>query len=1625
MVSSTNFIINNQHNLHFCIGIQQLPEDSVYQYQIIFLQFSNFDLLQQIADNVQYSSTYGLFSGSGYVQIGSNQNVFSSGDSFELLHFRQYSGFFIDLQQKIDASCQIYLCDRCIVCLSGYVLSLNHKCVFQCDQTQFSQALQVTRNQCIRTCHTICSTCLSSTECLTCSDLRINPPLCTCPPGYFDDRISPNCRKYFPDQTTFSGQINMGCNVSTGTFSATISYGVTYQYPPKVFITLMGATYNTSDLNSQVTYINTNNFTITVICLQLYHFYSIQWMSEVGTHLINIIDTDFYPNSNTITSQLISTPMINGIYYTIPSIKGWSLENSSVAFSLQITNLLQNQFSLQSSKPMLVIHYNQIQSDFQYQSYNVSVINNTFQIEIDIPKSIRFINLFQGISRSPQSGVLLLLQGQRTPQQIVFKNRLSMKNIQGTILFAGQKCFNISGPCDFYQSYISSCSLGFQLCQCNEIGYYQNISNYCDKCDNNCYTCINTSNYCTACKIEQGKILYNGLCLCLNNQYVDSQNICRNCDIQCLTCSGPLNSNCNSCKTNAQLIQNQCICEGNYYYDGVQCSKCHITCYTCDGGFQNNCLSCQSPKLLDITTKTCQCPMKYFLNGDYLCQPCDPTCLTCNGVSSTACLTCDIQRVLKSQSAILQTCECYGAYYSHIDQCLNCDQRCLTCQTTASYCLTCPETRTLIDSICQCNPGYYESLVKDCYLCPKICKTCSSVFNCLTCIDPLQLIINGMCSCPQYYYINPDSLCSKCKNTCVDCLSDSICTSCSVDKILQSNQCQCDHQKYLDDSGICQQCSSSCLSCSGPGFYQCITCHQDRFLSINQQCLCNTGYYLDSQNKCQACNSKCKDCINGVSCSSCPYSLILDNQSNLCICDQGYYEIQNQQLCGNCLNECISCIDSQSCQTCQINRKLVSINYVLAKITFMMMAIKTVSSCENLQQIKHPSCNIQNCSDGIWTSNEQCDDGNEIQRDGCTNCIIDIGYKCTNILYAKSICYQCQEKCIKCIKLNQIICEQCQDGYYLSQNKCQLCSSNCETCISQTQCKTCPLIGTIPNINYICPICQIGFYNIKGVCVSMCGDGILSSDEYCDNGGNNGVGGCTITCQQDIGFTCLYNICTRNPIPEIDAKYINSTTKTQLEIQNTKQNVSISDCDSISVSIDGFDFSDFNVSKLLNDGSCNLIMEYRKTITENNLIRIKVKLNQIRLIQESYREITITPRRQIYYSQSQQTSAKNVQQAQNSLSILMYLIGPLSILLGGFEFFLNLLDILSWINNLYYMNIYFPLNVQMIFQNSLWSDISIIPTTSFPQFNKPSDPYYRESPPHFMEKGSDPLFINNIIQDLGLWIISIILYLVASQQQKSIEQHQLQQIVHKNTLTIYSTKILTICLDYKKNILSYFLKILNLSYLDIVNAILLQITCFELKLLGYFTIFINMMLAYFSIILCAYLLLITKYVSDQHLSLLQNRVFKQKYGTIYEGINIKNKTSMQYTFINIIRKTLYLFSVVYFYHSPLFQTATCCFISSINVGFIIYQNPFKNRKLLIQTGIPDCCIFLLMIMFVILAIDDQVYSMSDNQRYNLGWVIISILILSIGTQLFFMFQQFFMEMRSKLTYLTKKIRKII
>ncbi|KAM3142366.1 hypothetical protein pb186bvf_005523 [Paramecium bursaria] len=1651
-----SFLYISQTYLHFFIGVFQSFEETVNKYSICFFQFNDTHLIANYTDAKYYNAAQ-FFNGAGSIRIGSQLNQFATGESFELFHFRYYQGLFLDDTKAIDPLCQIYLGDRCIICITGYILSLDHKCVTTCNSTLISQNLSTSHNQCIRTCHTICATCSSPQICLTCNGIRVNPPLCTCPLGYFDDGVSPNCRQYYPDYTVKTGQAIVNC-AFTGFIGTTISYGITYVALPKVAIFLQGVTQNSlsTEINMYVNTFSTTSFQLMTSCLFVGQIYIINWISGVGYNIINAKEGSA---SNAIA---ISLPLISNMdatpslaYSSIPSIMGWNFVFAN-NYSLLISSIQQTSFSINSPNSVKFVKYNYVQTDFINFSYNNSIVNNSImQIPLpNIPKSIRFINIFQGMVTTVSTGSFQLYTSKINSTYLQFYSGQNITNLQGTILFTAQKCNNNTGPCDFYQTLISSCNTQFSVCQCNEVNYFINSTFYCDKCDSNCYTCSGLSTSCTSCIASQNKTLSVNQCICLSTQYLEvTNNTCMNCDITCLTCNGATNQSCLQCKANANILNGVCNCDSGYYFDAIQalCVICHANCQTCTGSLINNCLSCYLPKVYNLTNQTCDCPNGQYLTATLSCQSCDLTCLTCTGIANTQCSACDISRQL-TISGIDQT---FGYYLSSNGSCLICGFSCLTCLTTSTNCLSCPLTRTISSpSTCICQTGYYESGQQSCSQCLQ-CPTCLSANQCLSCSDPYQTLILGQCICQTGYYVDSMSLnCQICQLPCINCLSDTICTSCTTDKILQGEKCVCDIQNYLDSNGICQKCQPPCIQCSGPDNNQCITCPSDRYLNNLSECSCNQGLYEDSQFTCQKCDSSCINCNSALECIDCPFTRQIDQTTQLCGCSQGFYEIADQILCGTCLQNCYTCQNNLECLSCIDNQILLNGQCICADGFYSDGNLNCIS-CDSKQGLYQIECNKGNCSDGFWTPGEKCDDGNTVDRDGCTQCLIDTNYQCINNLNQPSVCYKCQDNCKLCsYQFGAVKCKQCQDGYYLSQNQCIQCSSNCLACQSKSFCTSCPITDTKVNDDGTCPKCDENMFVQNGKCVSICGDGLLAEGEFCDFGASNGQGGCTLDCQEQTGFTCVNNVCSKIPVPDIEVQYVNSTTKTQFQIQIAEIQPTQQYCSLLKVKIDGFEQAEFNSSFILSDGNCNIVMDYKKTIKESNLIRIHIPLNttiSLRNLQGDYREVVITPRQQIYYSQDQIQQAQNVQSAQDSFTILMYFLGPIAALLGGFDFFLTMLDILSWINNLYYINIQFPLNVQMIFQNSVWSSLQIFPSSTLPQFNQPDDPYYRESPPHFMEKGTDPLFLNNTLQTYGLWALYILAYLMAlwivkilrikfsvfgqkeknrttifkigpEFQEKEAFSVEEVQSSHKLQLPKIFINLYKKCNQYVLNVKSYLLKLLNLSYLDCVSAITLQLNCFDMSQTKYSIVLANFVLTYVTIAICLYILYLSYFVSQQHIMLLKHKSFLKRYGTLYEGINLNNENAIQYAFLNLLRKTLYLIAVVCFYESPIFQTASCCFISFINVGFIIYENPFESRDGLIQIGVPDFCIFGLMFIFTVISIDDKVNYFTDLQRYNIGWAIIALIIISIGTQIYFMFRQFFIDLKERILYVYNKIK---
>jgi fibro-slime domain-containing protein len=135
-------------------------------------------------------------------------------------------------------------------------------------------------------------------------------------------------------------------------------------------------------------------------------------------------------------------------------------------------------------------------------------------------------------------------------------------------------------------------------------------------------------------------------------------------------------------------------------------------------------------------------------------------------------------------------------------------------------------------------------------------------------------------------------------------------------------------------------------------------------------------------------------------------------------------------------------------------------------------------SCPNPGQ---PCRAIARCGDGIVASSEQCDDGNTVAGDGCSErCRVELGKKCEG---APSVCTDA-----KCG--NGIVegAESCDDGNTTPFDGCSA------LCLREPNCS-------------------------GESCTSGCGDGLLINED-CDDGNTIDGDGCSSKCKIETGFTC-------------------------------------------------------------------------------------------------------------------------------------------------------------------------------------------------------------------------------------------------------------------------------------------------------------------------------------------------------------------------------------------------------------------------------------------------------------------------------------------------------------------------
>ncbi|KAL4470077.1 hypothetical protein ABPG72_008736 [Tetrahymena utriculariae] len=670
-------------------------------------------------------------------------------------------------------------------------------------------------------------------------------------------------------------------------------------------------------------------------------------------------------------------------------------------------------------------------------------------------------------------------------------------------------------------------------CDCQQ-GFYDDGSPVCKPCYSNCQACRGPNQYdCTLCDASKNRTLQNGICVCMTGYYnINGQVACGQCDQSCYTCldnstGGP--NQCTSCSLQ-QYRQQQgtyCLCINGYFQDPVSklCVKCDQTCATCAS--TTICATCNSSqfRVLNPTTKLCDCMSGYYSSGSLTCQPCDRTCKTCTGGSPNQCSTCDsTQNRQQITNGSDVSCPCVDYYYDvpPNSACSKCHYSCKICNgPSRNQCTSCdPATsRTLTGNQCVCSNNLFDILdTPICQQCHYSCVTCSdnTPSGCISCPADRNLV-NTQCLCQEGNI--DDSIqqkCLSCNYTCATCSvangSSSTCLTCNPThfRSLVNNKCVCNPGYYDDGSRVdCKQCDPTCRTCSGPGSSSCQTCDATLFRTLNatNQCVCMNGYFL-SAGVCQKCDSNCKTCTNtSTYCTSC--SSLMNLVNNYCVCENGYFAqgsncVQCDITCSTCNGptaaDCLTC-DSQDFRQCNACSDLSQTDCQPCTPSQQAPNVKKFCRCQNRYFSQQGLSQCFPCSYQCLTclgsnSCSSCDSISDLRVLQGTQCQCQLGTYDAGI----STCQPCHYSCQSCFQDSQFDCLSClsgqyrlynsqtkqcacQSGFYdkLGEKICKQCDPTCFTCKGpqRTDCLSCSSTQNYREFNPLQGTCNCmrGYYN--------------------------------------------------------------------------------------------------------------------------------------------------------------------------------------------------------------------------------------------------------------------------------------------------------------------------------------------------------------------------------------------------------------------------------------------------------------------------------------------------------------------------------------------------------------------
>ncbi|CAK78000.1 unnamed protein product (macronuclear) [Paramecium tetraurelia] len=1028
---------------------------------------------------------------------------------------------------------------------------------------------------------------------------------------------------------------------------------------------------------------------------------------------------------------------------------------------------------------------------------------------------------------------------------------------------------------------------------------------------------------------------------------------------------------------------------------------------------------------------------------------CPINCLRCS--DSSTCLE------IKSDKFVLTVYyDCPQGYYQQAGSCIQCLNGCKVCVDQQS-CNQCFDTYIYYDKQCFCQINGLSS--GDCSSdCHPLCETCANFrknnnLQCLTCDTNQGKVMNiQSCECQEGFYLTKNFSCERCHDICKNCLlSARFCIQCNSlqNRELEFQDCICKEGYFeVSDSYTCMKCSDRCKTCEFFETY-CTSCYVSQMRTLKENdCVCSLGHYQYQQNLiCSACNDLCEYCSDYNVCTSCYDVQFRILSVDKCICQSGYYQNSNQLICSQCYYTCSECNGSNEFNQCTKCPKTRIRSNVYLNVFECDCKVGYYDNneleCIDCSTYKYPPIThycYSKCGDQIIQWNEQCDDGNLEPRDGCNQC------------------YLSNNKCLTdiCLKCHLGDCQQCVDGYYLENDfTCQLCSPHCVTCLSSpTQCVECKFYT--PEKECITCISSAGYTIIDNQCISLCGDGIRTTEELCDDGNTENGDGCSSFCTVEDGYICdqicvkidyVDIILTESPFDKIyDSS--RSITLTFDQVVNITQ-APLKDSISMITKIPNYKFTAKEITdrtqytKEFNQVDIQIVIQLSESIESPEIIFIVSKNTEV----ISKDHFSFQSRNQSFtllqYQALSESEISNTQNLVRFNSYILYLLigfAILAFLFGGLDIFWNLLDTLQVLSYLKYLNVLYPYNLETYFQLFGFAEFDFL-KSNFSVEDLISSSIEIEDPAlKFKEEGYTSLFFANVIAifivimtTIGTYIFFHIVFYCIYHYAKKVSSHQLianyQQQEEPNVIIFLCLKLTrtmqkyfyNLKIQYKTGILRAFLTIsydLNLAiFLQLMSysnssSILILSSLFALVLM-----FCEMYFIYFGVI-----------VMSNKRFYFELQEVQLKYGALYEGIELdSNPYSLYYNIVLFTKKLLFMFFLVFLYDYPLFQIG---FVSSLNAIFftyIIYNKPLIDKSEYYKQITTEVLLWITELLILLMGFGQKSEFLGYQSFIEIGWVIITILTLLIFIQLIIDIRQhmiFLIENYEILRILVNKMKQL-